>query len=240
MCRSGLHVEAEWENLSRNDKSVCLARQKPKCRAGELILGARFMKMPTRLSLCLCTCICACATPQSQTRPSGEVATPPMNMAALAADTAVRKAELAKISGLVGTWTGPGWRILPSGERVEYDQTVLVTSKMGGQAFTIEGNSVRRPASGPQGSGSLAIVTWEPSEGRYAFRSFSGGRLTDADGQLIAPDTFQWMVKGPPVGLRFTVTFAGDWWRETGEVSRDGNQSWTTSYQLEMRKSPTP
>ncbi len=159
---------------------------------------------------------------------------------ALAADTAVRQRELAKISGLVGTWTGPGWRILPSGVRVEYDQTVVVTSKMIGQALMIEGSSIRRPPTGPPGTGSMAVVTWEPDQNRYAFRSFTGGRLTDADGQLIAPDTFQWIVKGPPLGLRFTVKFSGDKWSEVGEVSRDGENTWVVSYRLEMQRNKAP
>ena len=159
---------------------------------------------------------------------------------AMAADTAVRKAEIAKLSGLVGKWTGPGWRILPNGTRVEYDQTVLVTSKMGGQAMTIEGASIRRPPTGPLGAGSLAVITWEPRENRYAFRSFTGGRLTDSDGTLTGPDTFVWIVKGPPLGLRFTVKFSGNSWSEIGEVSRDGEKTLVVTYQLEMRKSPTP
>jgi hypothetical protein len=199
-----------------------------------------FMMLLQCLSILACLSLSACATSQRQMPVSGGAPMPLVNTVALAADTAVRKAELAKISGLVGTWTGPGWRLLPTGERVEYDQTVVVTSKMGGQALMIEGNSVRRPPSGPPGSGSLAIVTWEPNEARYAFRSFSGGRLTDADGQLIGTDTFQWIVRGPPLGLRFTVKFVGDRWSEMGEVSRDGNKTWTTSYQLEMRRNPTP
>jgi hypothetical protein len=180
----------------------------------------------------------ACA--QIAVTPPAATPTQAPNVANMAADTASRKAELAKISGLVGTWTGPGWRILPTGERIEYDQTVLVTSKIGGQAMMIEGNSVRRPPSGPQGAGSLAIVTWEPDQNRYAFRSFSGGRLTEADGALLSPDTFQWTVKGPPLGLRFTVKFGENQWSELGEVSRDGQKTWTVSYQLEMRKNPIP
>ena len=186
-----------------------------------------------------------CTTAQNMPSPlAATVASPASNpsttIAEMAADTAVRKAQLAKISGLVGSWAGPGWRVLPSGERIEYDQRVLVTSKMGGHAFTIEGASVRRPQTGPPGSGSLAVITWEPSENRYAFRSFTGGRLIDADGVLTNPDTFVWIVKGPPLALRFTVKFNGDVWSEVGEVSRDGEKTWVVTYQLEMHKSPLP
>jgi hypothetical protein len=178
----------------------------------------------------------ACA--QNAAAPPSTSLTQASQPANMAADTASRKVELAKISGLIGTWTGPGWRILPTGERIEYDQTVVVTSKMGGQAMMIEGNSVRRPPNGPPGAGSLAIVTWEPEQNRYAFRSFTGGRFTQADGALLSPDTFQWTVKGPPLGMRFTVKFGENQWSELGEVSRDGQKTWTVSYQLEMRKSP--
>jgi hypothetical protein len=178
------------------------------------------------------------ASAQNAASPPSTTPNQATNTANMVADTAARKVELAKISGLIGTWTGPGWRILPTGERIEYDQTVVVTSKMGGQAMMIEGNSVRRPPNVPQGAGSLAIVTWEPELNRYAFRSFTGGRLTQADGALLSSDTFQWTVKGPPLCMRFTVKFGENQWSELGEVSRDGQKTWTVSYQLEMRKSP--
>jgi hypothetical protein len=179
------------------------------------------------------------ARAQTASSPPSTVPNLASHSANMAADTASRKVELAKISGLIGTWTGPGWRLLPTGERIEYDQTVVVTSKIAGQAMMIEGNSVRRPPNGPAGAGSLAIVTWEPEQNRYAFRSFTGGRLTQADGALLRPDTFQWTVKGPPLGMRFTVKFSENQWSELGEVSRDGQKTWTVSYQLELRKSPS-
>jgi hypothetical protein len=165
---------------------------------------------------------------------------PPLTLAALAADSTARKIEISKLQGLLGTWRGPGWRVLPTGERVEYDQTVVVTSKMAGQALTIEGNSVRRPQVGPPGSGSFAVITWEPNQSHYAFRSFTGGRLTYSDGQLLSPDTFMWRVKGPPLALRFTVVLDGTTWREIGEVSRDGEQTWVQTYALEMVKQTAP
>jgi hypothetical protein len=152
---------------------------------------------------------------------------------------AVRRAEMAKIAGLAGTWVGPGWRILPSGERIEYDQTVVATPKMNGLALVVEGKSQRRgPNAPPPGAGSLAVVTWEASENRYAFRSFTGGTLTDSDGALRQPGVFQWVVRGEGPWLRFTVDFSRGDWSEIGERSTDQGKSWTIVYGVEMKKAP--
>jgi hypothetical protein len=169
--------------------------------------------------------------------PNPPVATAANPAPMMEADSAQRKERMAQINGIAGTWTGPGWRILPTGERVEYDQTVIVTPKVGGLAFMVEGSSLRRgPNAPPRGPGSMAIITWQPRENRYAFRSFVGGAMTDSDGALIAPDTFQWVAKLPGAWLRFTVKFDATNWSEVGERSTDQGKTWTTTYGVDMTR----
>jgi hypothetical protein len=141
---------------------------------------------------------------------------------------------MATITPLIGLWKGPGWRNLPTG-RVDFAQTVIVEPRVGGLAMSIQGQSVRADGT-PPGPGSFAVVHWDETAQRYAFRSFVGGAMTDADAVWLDPDTFQWIARVPGALLRFTVQVKGDQWLEKGERSTDGGASWSPTNEVTLTR----
>ncbi|MEA5505043.1 hypothetical protein VB735_18410 [Halotia wernerae UHCC 0503] len=170
------------------------------------------------------------------------VAAPVLSAAAQgpARDLEAQQRAMAAIAGLKGNWIGEGWRIMPDGKRITFIQTVAVTPKTGGLAFTIEGRSLERenPAAKP-GGGSLGVISFDDRAGGYRLRSFSRGELTDAPAELVRPGVFRWRAETPQSVLQFTVDVAKDGvWVETGDRSTDGGQSWTKTYEVSLKREP--
>ena len=152
-------------------------------------------------------------------------------------DPAAQRAAMQAISGMVGTWTGTGWRIPPGGgARYEFIATYTVESKVGGLAYTMESAGSRRIMDNPPppGPGSFAVITYDADARRYNFRSFSRGDYVLSHGELVRPGVFRWEVAFEGARLRFTVDVSGGAWVETGERSTDGGKTWAPNYAVSL------
>jgi len=148
-------------------------------------------------------------------------------------DIAAQTAAMRDIAFLQGDWLGQGWRILPTGERVQSTQQVRVQPRASGLALTVEGTSLRQgPAETKPSAGSFAVVTYDERAKRYLFRSFGFGEMIEADARLLAPNKFEWTVPAGQSLLRFVVDGSAGSWMESGYRSTDGGKSWVHLYQL--------
>jgi hypothetical protein len=151
-------------------------------------------------------------------------------------DPAAQKAAMDAISGLVGTWTGTGWRIPPGGQRYEYLATYKVESKAGGLVYTMESAGSRRIMPNPPtpGGGSFGVITYDADAKRYNFRSFSRGDHLLTYGELLRPGVFRWSAAFEGAQLLFPVDVTGGAWMEVGERSTDGGKTWTQNYAISL------
>jgi hypothetical protein len=99
---------------------------------------------------------------------------------------------------------------------------------------TIEGVSLRQPDETARPSrGSFAVISYDDRSRRYLFRSFGFGELIEAQGELMRPGVFRWVVAEGTAQLRFTVdATTPNTWVETGDRSTDRGATWTKIYQL--------
>jgi hypothetical protein len=153
-------------------------------------------------------------------------------------DLAAQAAAMRDIAFLSGEWLGQGWRILPTGERVRNTQHIRVRPHGSGILATIEGVSLRQPDESARPSrASFAVISYDDRARRYLFRSFGFGELIEAQGELIRPGVFRWVVAEGTAQLRFTVdATTPNTWVETGDRSTDRGSTWTKIYQLTASK----
>lgn len=136
---------------------------------------------------------------------------------------------------LLGRWRGHGWTMTGSG-RAEFEQQEWVRSLLSGEIITVEGR-----ASGPDSDATMfsafAVVSYDVDQRSLRWRAYSAGHCVDVEVQ-VDRQSFRWALEPEPgVQLRFLAEVEGDTWRETGRLSTDGGVSWSTSLEMELRRS---
>jgi hypothetical protein len=156
-------------------------------------------------------------------------------------DVEAQRTAMAALSPLRGLWLGQGERILPSGERYRFTQTMRVEPRATGLILTIEGQSLRHGASDTKpGGGSFAVVTFDDRSKAYVLRSFGFGEMVEAKAELLAADRFRWTVAAGPAQLRFTIDLSvPGQWRELGERSLDAGKTWSPTNTLVAHRTET-
>ena len=111
----------------------------------------------------------------------------------------------------------------------------IVESRLDGEVSLVEGIHHDR-TSGQKVHHALAMISWDPEGGLYRFRSTVFGRGPgDFEGRFEDGD-FVW---GGDVGhgeMRYRITIEDDTWSETGEFSRDGGETWSPFFGMELRR----
>ena len=120
-----------------------------------------------------------------------------------------------------------------SGPKDVFSVTETVELKLGGAVMLIEGVGRSKNDEARTGHHALAVIAFDPAEGKLVFSSFVGGRPRQDLALEVGPDS---VVRGftlPTGGMvRYTITVQDKVWQEVGEYSTDGN-IWHTF--LEMR-----
>ena len=109
---------------------------------------------------------------------------------------AKQRTALAKLAFLDGTWRGPAWTILPSGEKHTITQTERVGPLLDGPVRLIEGRGYE--ADRTTAFNALAVVSYDPAKDAFNLRSYAQGRAGDF---VLTPtaDGFTWEIsrRGP-------------------------------------------
>jgi len=144
------------------------------------------------------------------------------------------KAEVAKLSPMVGRWKGSGWMDIPKAGRQRFDSEETVEPRLGGAALLIEGLHRDLQTKGIVHH-ALGLLSYDLGEKRYrmstALANGRGGRFP----ATLEGKKFIWDIEAPGVPKRrFTISFDNpDKWVETGEYTLDGTK-WTRFFEMDL------
>jgi hypothetical protein len=90
---------------------------------------------------------------------------------------AAQREAISSLSFLDGTWRGPAWTLLPSGERHSFIQTERVGPFLDGSVRVIEGRGYE--ADGSVIFNAFAIISYDLTKREYRMRSYAQGYTGD-------------------------------------------------------------
>ena len=118
-----------------------------------------------------------------------------------------------------GLWRGPATITQADGSVVTITQTERVGAMLGDTVKVIEGRGHASDGSSPFNA--LAVVSFAPQTGKYAFHSYAQGYAGDFPLD-VRPGGFTWSIPAGPVTLRYTATVKDGVWTEIGERLVEG------------------
>ncbi len=149
--------------------------------------------------------------------------------------SAVKKAEMAKLASLAGTWNGSGWMQLKDG-RETFRGVETIQKKIDSLALLVEGRFFN--AKGKSVHETLAVLSYDDKQKNYSFATYLANGISGVQVFKIVGDHYEWGFDIPGGGtVRYTITINGDKWHEIGEYSRDG-KSWTQTFEMDLERAP--
>ena len=148
-------------------------------------------------------------------------------------------AEVGKLSFLEGQWKGSGWMIGPDRKKVSFIQTEDVSFAVSGRVLLVKGlGKTRDPETGEEMviHDALAMITFNPKDDHYDFRSYVAGRgAGNHYGLWVKENHFEWFLETPNGKIRYTITLndQGQWY-EIGEFDTGG--SWVKFFEMTLDK----
>jgi len=145
----------------------------------------------------------------------------------------LKKARMADLSQMIGTWRGSGW-IQQGNSREEFSGMQVVQKKMDGLALLIDGKFVN-----PQGKmvhETLNVLTYDETAKTYKFSTFLASGKTEIQDFKVVGDHYEWGFQIPKTGaVKYIIEVNGDTWTEIGEFSRDG-KAWTKMLEMSLSR----
>lgn len=147
--------------------------------------------------------------------PAVRAAEPPDALALLVPQREAMKA----LAALDGHWRGTATLFLGEGRTKVLTQTERVGSMLGGAVKVIEGRGYGADESTEFNA--LAVISFSPQTGRYAFRSYAQGHSGEFPFEL-RPDGFRWTMRFGNTLIQHTATVRNGEWVEIGERITEG------------------
>lgn len=150
--------------------------------------------------------------------------------------------EMEAVAWLAGEWSGSGWIEARPGQRAEFEGSERVERRMGGRLLVVEGEFTAWM--GPEAGDvpvhqALGVMSYDPEGDRYLFRTYTArGGQGEANPAEVADGRMVWGYDDPAMGrVRYTITRTAEGaWREIGEASRDGGESWHQFFEMELER----
>jgi drug/metabolite transporter (DMT)-like permease len=165
--------------------------------------------------------------------------TAPSPFAARQASLAVQLQEMKKLDPFLGEWLGEGKIETPGGGATQtIVQMVRVEAQMAGQLITMVDRVQRRvePMVSPTASG-FAAISYDDKAKRFLFRSYFMDGFTDLETEVPEAGLLRGLTREGAAWRRLTVdTRERGVWKEHAEASRDGGRTWTTAYDITMKR----
>jgi len=149
-------------------------------------------------------------------------------------DVAKHKAEIAKLSWLVGSWEGDAWTQSGS-EKIEMRQSETISLKVDGQTLQIDGEGRTKAAPSQVAYRALGVVFYDPYANGMRLASWTDKGYWAISPMTVEKNGYSWMIDLPNSKTRYTAKFAGGTWNEVGEWSADG-KSWTKFLEMNLKK----
>ena len=135
----------------------------------------------------------------------------PLDTAALQAQ---QRVAMARLSAFDGTWRGPATILAPDGQTLKLVQTERVGPMLGDAVRVIEGRGHR--SDGSVAFNALAVISFNPQNGKYNFRSYAQGHEGDFPIE-VQEGQFVWSLQAGPAVIRYAASVKDGIWSEVGE-----------------------
>lgn len=155
----------------------------------------------------------------------------------------LKSTPLAKF---IGRWEGESSMAMPGGPgSAPQPQIAKVVEtaqwKLGGTAVLVEGRgAMNDPATGEERvvHDALGLMRFDPKSRSLRFLAFKANEPTvDAELQTLDNGDLRWaMEPAPGRHVRFTITLTDDTWKEIGEFSPDGGQTWRQFLTMNLKR----
>ncbi len=150
--------------------------------------------------------------------------------------------EMEKLAFLAGRWEGTATVMAPDGQR-QIRQSEEIRFKVGDTVLLIEGT-------GREGEGAdarvvfeaLAVIAWDPQTNGYAMRAFTERGHVNPK-VVVGENELTWSFDTPDGAgkVRYQITLDEQGrWREIGEFSRDGGETWMKTIDMTLTRVPEP
>jgi hypothetical protein len=150
------------------------------------------------------------------------------------------KKAMEKLSFLAGKWSGSGWQMNQQQQKMTFTQTEDIKFLTDGESLLVQGmGKTKDPETGEEKliHNAVALITYNPQEEGYDFRSYAVGRGSgNYIGRLVKDRHFEWFLDTPNGKIRYTITIneAGQW-HEIGEFAM-GENSWFQFFEMTLDK----
>ena len=149
-------------------------------------------------------------------------------------DVALHKAEVAKLSWMVGTWEGDGWS--QRGEvKSEFRQSEKIALKLDGQTLELEGEGHSKADASKVVFRALGVVFYDPYAKGVRLASWTDQGYWAVSPMTVTAKGYSWTIDLPNNKTRYTATLSGGKWSEIGEWSADG-KSWAKFFEMNLTK----
>lgn len=134
---------------------------------------------------------------------------------------AVEQRAMSLLDWMDGQWRGEARVRTPDGEHVIV-QTERAGSMLDGAVKVVEGLGIN--PDGSVGFNALAVISFDPSTGQYAFRSYAQG-YAGTFPVTVWENQYVWQTPaGPGAIIRYTAKLENGRWHEVGERIADGQE----------------
>jgi len=125
-----------------------------------------------------------------------------------------QRKQLQGLARMDGTWRGPAWILLPTGERQELTQTERIGPFLSGTVKIIEGRG--HDAEGKVVFNALGVIAYDPEKKKIFIRSYAMGRIGDFP-LTITNKGYQWEIQAGPAKIQYTATIQDGELHEVGD-----------------------
>lgn len=127
---------------------------------------------------------------------------------------AAQKEAIAKLSFMDGVWRGPGWVILPSGEKQNFTWTKQGGTFLDGSVKVGEDKAYE--ADGKVTFHALAIISYNADKRTYNIRTYALGIVLDIV-LTVTADGVTFEIPAGPMTMRHTAVIKDGTWKEVGD-----------------------
>jgi hypothetical protein len=133
---------------------------------------------------------------------------------------AAQREAMARLAMMDGVWRGPGWTLLPSGEKHIITQTERIGPFLDGSVKVIEGRGYE--PDGMVSFNAFATISYDPGAHAYTMHSYAMGNVGDF---VLKPtqDGYVWEIPAGPATIRYEAVIKNGSWRQVGDRIVPGN-----------------
>ncbi len=144
-----------------------------------------------------------------------------------------KRAEMKKLDGLIGQWSGSGWIMHEKG-RETFTGTETVQRKLDGLALLVEGNFKNKE--GVIVHETLAVLSPNTKTKNYDFRTYLANGMNGEQELKAVGGSWQWGFQIPNGAIRYDIKIENNTWIETGEMSRDDGKTWMKFFEMNLKR----